>query len=59
MPSSEDACRQAVYAFDVLHADGVGLLGSTDGKFLSGPRFNELMAELVVFLQPNPHPTTE
>src|SRR4051812_8574972 len=60
MPFTEDACREAAHALDVLHADGVGLLGSTEGRFLGDPQFDELMAELdrreaVVFVHPNLH----
>jgi predicted TIM-barrel fold metal-dependent hydrolase len=63
MPFTDDACREAIYALDVLGADGIVLLGSTDGYFLGDPRFNELMAELdrrkaTVFEHPNLHPTT-
>ena len=39
------ACAEAVHALDVLKADGVVLLGSTEGKFLGAPEFDELMAE--------------
>ena len=64
MPFTDDAVREAVYALDTLHADGVVLLGSTDGKFLGDPQFDELMAELdkrkaIVFVHPNIHPTSE
>lgn len=60
MPSPEHACREAVYALDTLGADGIVLLGSTEGRFLGDPSFEELMAELdrrsaVVFVHPNLH----
>ncbi|WP_321964815.1 amidohydrolase family protein [Paraburkholderia sp. J7] len=63
MPFTEHACREAAYALDVLNADGIVLLGSTDGHFLGDPRFDELMAELdrreaVVFVHPNMHKTS-
>jgi predicted TIM-barrel fold metal-dependent hydrolase len=63
MPFTEQACKEAEYALDVLHADGVVLLGSTDGYFLGNPRFNALMAELndreaIVFVHPNLHKTS-
>lgn len=63
MPFTAEACAEAVYALDVLEAEGVVLLGSTDGKFLGDPSFEELMAELdrrgtVVFVHPNLHATT-
>ena len=44
MPFTELACAEAVHALDVLKADGVVLLGSTEGKFLGAPEFDELMA---------------
>lgn len=64
MPFTEAACAEAVYALDVLQAEGIVLLGSTDGVFLGDPRFDELMAELdrrkaVVFVHPNMHETSE
>ncbi|WP_423760722.1 amidohydrolase family protein [Burkholderia sp. NLJ2] len=64
MPFAEPACAEAVYALDVLKADGVVLLGSTEGKFLGAPEFDELMAELdrrqaIVFVHPNLHRTSE
>ena len=60
MPFTEDACREAIYALDTLRADGIGLLGSTDGVFLGDGRLGELMDELnrrktVVFVHPNLH----
>lgn len=63
MPFTADACREAIYALDELHADGVVLLGSTDGYFLGDDRFEELMSELdrreaVVFVHPNLHDTS-
>lgn len=64
MPFTEAACHEATYALDTLKADGVVLLGSTDGKFLGDPSYDELMAELnrrqaVVFVHPNIHPTSD
>lgn len=64
MPFTEAACNEAIYALDVLKAEGVVLLGSTDGVFLGDSRFDELMAELdrrraVVFVHPNMHETSE
>lgn len=63
MPFTEKACAEAIYALDYLNADGVVLLGSTDGHFLGDPRFDELMSELdrrraVVFVHPNLHATS-
>jgi predicted TIM-barrel fold metal-dependent hydrolase len=63
MPFTEHACVEATYALDTLGADGVVLLGSTEGKFLGDPCFDELLAELnkreaVVFVHPNLHSTS-
>lgn len=64
MPFTDMAAAEAVYALDVLKAEGVVLLGSTDGKFLGNPCFDELMAELnrretIVFVHPNIHATSD
>jgi predicted TIM-barrel fold metal-dependent hydrolase len=63
MPFTDQACAEAVHALDVLGADGVVLLGSTEGVFLGDPRLDELMAELdrreaVAFVHPNLHKTS-
>ncbi|MCP3103386.1 amidohydrolase [Myxococcus sp. K15C18031901] len=63
MPFVEESCAEAIRALDVLHADGVVLLGSTEGVFLGAPRLEELMAELdargaTVFVHPNLHATS-
>lgn len=63
MPFTEAACAEAIHALDVLKADGVVLLGSTDGHFLGDARFDELMSELdrrraIVFVHPNLHATS-
>lgn len=63
MPFTAEACAEAIYALDTLKADGIVLLGSTDGKFLGDPSFDELMAELnrrktIVFVHPNIHETS-
>lgn len=60
LPDTEQACFEAIYALDTLHADGITLFGSNDGIFLGDPRFDALMAELdrrhtTVFVQPNLH----
>ena len=60
MPFTDHACAEAIYALDVLKADGIVLLGSTEGTFLGDPRLEELMAELnrrktIVFVHPNLH----
>ncbi|MBN3815764.1 amidohydrolase [Paraburkholderia sp. Se-20369] len=64
MPFTEHACQEAIHALDILKADGVVLLGSTSGRFLGAPEFDELMAELdrrraIVFVHPNLHRTSE
>ncbi|MDH1051033.1 MULTISPECIES: amidohydrolase family protein [Pseudomonas] len=63
-PFTEAACKEAIRALDELKANGVVLLGSTDGHFLGDPRFEELMAELdrrqaIVFVHPNIHKTSD
>lgn len=63
-PFADLAAREAEYALDTLGADGVVLLGSTEGVFLGDPRYDELMAELdrratVVFVHPNIHATSD
>lgn len=64
MPFTEHACKEAIYALEHLNADGIVLLGSTEGRFLGNPHFEELMAELnrrkaVVFVHPNLHQTSK
>ena len=64
MPFTGEACTEAIYALDVLKADGIVLMGSTDGKFLGDTHFDELMSELnrretTVFVHPNLHETSE
>ncbi|HVI50807.1 MAG TPA: amidohydrolase family protein [Candidatus Sulfotelmatobacter sp.] len=60
MPFTQESCEEAVFALDVLKADGIVLLGSSDGRFLGDPQFDELMDELdrrsaTVFIHPNLH----
>jgi len=64
MPFTQYACAEAIHALDNLNAAGIVLLGSTEGKFLGDPQFDELMAELdrrktVVFVHPNLHETSK
>lgn len=64
MPFTDHACREATYALDTLKADGIVLLGSSEGVFLGDPSLDELMHELnrraaVVFVHPNLHPTSD
>jgi 6-methylsalicylate decarboxylase len=60
LPDVEAAVGEAVYALDTLGADGVGLLASTEDRYLGDPRYEELMQELdrrsaVVFVHPHLH----
>ncbi|MGI3131863.1 amidohydrolase family protein [Halopseudomonas pachastrellae] len=64
LPFTEASCAEAIYALDVLGAEGVVVFGSNDGVFLGDPSLDELMAELnrraaVVFVHPNLHKTSE
>ncbi|MFJ3056213.1 amidohydrolase family protein [Herbaspirillum sp. NPDC087042] len=64
MPFTQWACEEAIFALDVLKAEGIVLMGSSDGRFLGDPSFDELMAELdrrqaTVFLHPNLHASSE
>lgn len=64
MPFTAESCAEAIYALDVLKADGIVLLGSTHGVFLGDARFEELMVELnqrkaMVFIHPNLHESSE
>ena len=64
MPFCEESCKEAINALDTLNADGVVLLGSTQGIFLGDESLDELMAELnrrqaIVFIHPNLHTTTD
>ncbi|MCG3193815.1 MAG: hypothetical protein DIJKHBIC_03069 [Thermoanaerobaculia bacterium] len=59
-PFTAPACAEAAYALDKLEADGVVLLGSTEGRFLGDPAYEDLMMELdarraVVLVHPNLH----
>lgn len=60
MPFTEQSCQEAEYALDILNADGIVLLGSTEGIFLGDPQLEELMHFLnerhtTVFVHPNMH----
>jgi hypothetical protein len=41
MPFTQEACPEAAHALDRLNADGIALLGSTEGIFLGDPQFEE------------------
>jgi 6-methylsalicylate decarboxylase len=63
MPFTSESCAEATYALDTLNADGIVLLGSSDGVFLGDARLDELMAELdrraaTVFVHPSMHATS-
>lgn len=64
MPFTEQSCREAEYALDVLKAEGIVLLGSTQGVFLGDIKLEELMHVLnkrhaTVFIHPNMHVSSE
>lgn len=64
MPFTSESCREAEYALDILKAEGIVLLGSTQGIFLGDDSLDELMQVLnqrhaTVFVHPNMHQTSE
>ena len=46
LPAIEDSLREIEYAFDTLHADGVGLLTSYGNHWLGDPVFHPIFDEL-------------
>lgn len=64
LPSVDDALREIEHAFDLLHADGVILLGNASGIYPGDRRWDPVMEELnrrkaVIFIHPSALPGEE
>lgn len=64
LPDVDGAVTEAVYALDVLGADGVTVLSNSDGIYLGDPRLDPLLAQLnqrhaTVFVHPTSPPNWE